>query len=159
MKFSEIVALKNVSDDAIIARALSILEERAIYKVENPMLQKPDDVRSYLRLTLGGLEHEEFYVIFLAANHQVISADSIFRGSLTSTSVYPREIVKLALTHNAAAVILAHNHPSGNIEPSAADQSLTKALKQAPDLIDVRVLDHLVVTSHKVFSIAEAGLI
>ena len=116
-------------------------------------------MKDYLRLSLGGLEHEEFACVWLDAQHKVISIERIFRGTLTQTSVYPREIVKLALQHNAAAVIFAHNHPSGNSNPSTADELLTRALKDALALIDVRALDHFIITAHgQPVSFAERGL-
>ncbi len=122
------------------------------------VLNSPGTVRDYLRLTLQDLPHEVFMVIFLDAQFRVIEAEEMFRGTLTQTSVYPREVVKAALRLNAAAVILAHNHPSGSDEPSSADRQLTTALKQALALVDVRVLDHLVVAGERATSFAERGL-
>jgi DNA repair protein RadC len=104
-------------------------------------------------------EHEAFVVVFLTAQNRVIAAEELFRGTLTQTSVYPREIVKAALQHNAAAVILAHNHPSGAAEPSRADELLTQTLKQALALVDVKVLDHFIVTAASVMSFTERGLL
>ena len=105
------------------------------------------------------LEHEVFCVVFLDAQHRVIELQQMFRGTVTQTSVYPREVVKASLALNAAAVILAHNHPSGAAEPSRADEYLTQTLKTALQLVDVRVLDHLVVTANVVVSFAERGLL
>ena len=105
------------------------------------------------------LEHEVFCVVFLDAQHRIIELRQMFRGTVTQTSVYPREVVKEALQLNAAAVILAHNHPSGVPEPSRADEFLTQSLKSALLLVDVRVLDHMVVTLNAVVSFAERGLI
>ncbi len=122
-------------------------------------LNSPGAVRDYLKLMLSGLEHEVFIVVFLDAQHRVIASDEMFRGTLTQTSVYPREVVKAALRHNAAALIFAHNHPSGVPEPSRADEMLTTALKQALALVDVRVLDHFIVAGNTVISFAERGLI
>ncbi len=120
----------------------------------------PDTVRDYLRLHLAALEHEVFVALWLDAQNRLIVADELFRGSLTQTSVYPREIVKAALRHNAAAVVLAHNHPSGVGEPSRADELLTAELKQALALVDVRVLDHFIVAGQTPpLSFAERGLI
>ena len=119
----------------------------------------PNTVREYLQLFLGYKTHESFAVLFLDVKNRLIVAKEMFRGSLTQTSVYPREIVKAALAHNAASVILAHNHPSGAPEPSAADRALTQNLKQALALVDVRVLDHFVVAGTKLYSFAEKGLI
>ncbi len=120
-------------------------------------LSSPQAVKQYLQLLLGGKAYESFAVLFLDVKNRLIACEELFRGTLTHTSVYPREIVKVALTHNAASVILAHNHPSGTPEPSAADHTLTQALKQALGLIDVRVLDHFVVAGKHVYSFTEHG--
>jgi DNA repair protein RadC len=122
-------------------------------------LLSPAAVRDYLRLTLGRREHEVFVVVFLDAQNRVIASEELFRGTLAQTSVHPREVVKTALARNAAAVILAHNHPSGVCEPSAADRALTRALRDALALVDVRVLDHFVVTAGRTLSFAEHGLL
>ena len=145
-------------DNAIIARALHILEGRARY-AENLLLTSPDAARDFCRLKLGSLPHEVFGVLWLDAQNRLIAFEEMFRGTLTQTSVYPREIVKAALARNAASVILTHNHPSGLTEPSAPDQMLTQVLKTALALVDVRVLDHLVVSASGVTSFAERGLI
>ena len=123
------------------------------------VLTSPEAVRDYLRLSLNELPHEMFVVLFLDSQHRLIAADEMFRGTLAQTSVYPREIVKAALERNAAAVIFAHNHPSGVAEPSRADELLTQALKQALALVDIRTLDHFVVAGNRVVSFAERGLI
>ena len=122
-------------------------------------LASADAVRDYLRLLLGDRPHEVFATLFLDAQHRVLEAVEMFRGTLTQTSVYPREVVVEALKRNAAAVILAHNHPSGHMEPSPADEALTRILKSALALVDVRVLDHFVVTRNAVVSFAERGLL
>ncbi|HUW76594.1 MAG TPA: DNA repair protein RadC [Gallionella sp.] len=122
-------------------------------------LNSPRVVRDYLQLLLGGRQHEVFLVLFLDTQHRVIASEELFHGTLSQTSVYPREVVKRALAHNAAAVILAHNHPSGVAEPSQSDKLLTDALKQALSLVDVRVLDHFVVAVGQTLSFAEKGLI
>ncbi len=122
-------------------------------------LSSPRAVRDYLRLTLSGLQHEVFLAMFLDAQHRVIASEELFRGTLTQTSVYPREVVKRALHHNCAAIIFAHNHPSGVAEPSRADELLTQALRQSLSLIDVRILDHFIVTAGTVASFAERGLL
>jgi DNA repair protein RadC len=122
-------------------------------------LNSPRMVRDYLQLLLGGRHQEVFLVLFLDTQHRVIATEELFHGTLSQTSVYPREVVKRALAHNAAAVILAHNHPSGVAEPSQSDQLLTDALKQALGLVDVRVLDHFVVAAGRTLSFAEKGLI
>lgn len=124
-----------------------------------PVLSAPQSVRDYLRLCLRGRPHEVFMTLFLDAQHRVIAAEELFRGTLTQTSVYPREVVKQALQYNAAAVIFAHNHPSGVAEPSRADEALTQALKQALALVDVRVLDHFVVAADSALSFAERGIL
>jgi len=122
-------------------------------------LSSPRAVGDYLRLTLAGRDHEVFLAILLDAQHRVIGTEELFRGTLTQTSVYPREVVKCALRHNAAAVILAHNHPSGVAEPSQADEMLTRSLRSALALVDVQVLDHFVVASDRTMSFAERGLL
>lgn len=122
-------------------------------------LNSPGAVRDYLQLLLRGREQEVFMVIFLDAQHRVLAAEELFHGTLTQTSVYPREVVKRALFHNAAAVILAHNHPSGVAEPSQSDRLLTDALKQALALVDVRVLDHFIVAGSGCLSFAERGMV
>jgi len=122
-------------------------------------LNSPGAVRDYLQLLLRGREQEVFMVIFLDAQHRVIASEELFHGTLTQTSVYPREVVKRALYHNAAAVIFAHNHPSGVAEPSQSDRLLTDALKQALALVDVRVLDHFIVAGAGCLSFAERGMV
>ena len=122
-------------------------------------LTSPDAVRDYLRLVLGPETVEVFVGLFLDSQHRLISAEELARGTLAQTSVYPREVVKTALARNAAAVIFAHNHPSGVAEPSRADELLTQSLKSALSLVDVRTLDHLVVAGPRVTSFAERGLL
>jgi DNA repair protein RadC len=123
------------------------------------VLASPAEVRTFLRVTLAKRDHEVFMVLFLDAQNRVIASEEMFRGTLTQTSVYPREVVKCALAHNAAAVILAHNHPSGVAEPSRADEFLTRTLRESLTLIDVRVLDHFIVAGNSVVSFAERGLL
>ncbi|MEJ1959923.1 MAG: DNA repair protein RadC [Nitrosomonadales bacterium] len=123
------------------------------------VLNAPSAVRDCLRIHFAGREYESFVGLFLDAQNRLIAGDELFRGTLTQTSVYPREVVKAALRHNAAAVIFAHNHPSGVPEPSQADRMLTDALKQALALVDVRVLDHFIVAGSQTMSFAERGLI
>lgn len=122
-------------------------------------LATPDVVRDYLRLLLGDRPHEVFAVVFLDVQNRVLDTVEMFRGTLTQTSVYPREVVIEALGRNAASVILTHNHPSGHAEPSRADETLTQHLKAALALVDVRVLDHFIVTRNTVISFAERGLL
>ncbi|HPT48813.1 MAG TPA: DNA repair protein RadC [Accumulibacter sp.] len=124
------------------------------------VFSSPGAVRDYLRLHLAGLPHEVFFALWLDAQNRLIAAEELFRGTLTQTSVYPREVVKRALWHNAAAVVLAHNHPSGVAEPSQADQVLTSELKRILTLIEVRVLDHFIVAAQSLpLSFAERGLL
>jgi DNA repair protein RadC len=126
---------------------------------QGPVFDSPERVKDYLRLAIGALGHEVFAVLFLDTQHRLIEYRELFRGTLTQTSVYPREVVKHALAAQAAAVVLAHNHPSGLAEPSRADEFLTQTLKSALALVDVRVLDHLVVGADRVVSFAERGLL
>jgi DNA repair protein RadC len=119
----------------------------------------PGLVRDWLRLKLAHLAHEVFGALWLDAQNRLIAYEELFRGTLTQTSVYPREVVKHALSCNAAAVILAHNHPSGVGEPSLADQALTRALQQALALVDVKLLDHFVIAGNEAVSLAERGLL
>jgi len=150
--------IDTLSDDTVIQAALNILEERISYSVNAPSLTSPGDSRDYVKLKLAQYEHEVFACLFLDQRHHVIAFEEMFRGTIDGCSVYPKEVVKEAINHNAAAVIFAHNHPSGNAEPSQADQQITKRLKDALSLIDVRVLDHLIV-GEDVVSFAERGLI
>ncbi len=122
-------------------------------------MTSPHVVRDYLRLTLAALEREVFVGLFLDSQQRLIASEALFRGTLAQTSVYPREVVKCALALNAAAVIFAHNHPSGVAEPSRADELLTQSLKSALALVDVRTLDHFVVAGGEVVSFAERGLL
>src|SRR5438067_2930463 len=125
---------------------------------ENPALTSPGAVRDYLRLRLAARKEEAFVCMWLDAQHKVIDVEEPFKGTLTQTSVYPREIVKSALRYNAAAVIFAHNHPSGIAEPSRADELLTQTLKQALSLVEIKMLDHFVVAGSRLVSFAERGL-
>ena len=127
--------------------------------IHSTSFNSPNVVKDYLRLVLGGRQQEVFMVLFLDAQHRLIASEEMFHGTLTQTSVYPREVVKRALIHNAAAVMLSHNHPSGMSEPSSSDRMLTDALKQALGLVDVRVLDHIVIGEQEALSFAERGLI
>jgi DNA repair protein RadC len=126
---------------------------------EQPVFDSPGRVKDYLGLQLGGHEHEVFAVLFLDSQHRLLRLEEMFRGTLTQTSVYPREVLRRALALNAGAVVLAHNHPSGLAEPSRADEYLTQTLKTALQMIDVRVLDHVVVGRGQVVSMAERGLL
>ena len=158
-------ALKSVKGLGPAKRAelVAVLElaRRALAQqlTQKPLFNTPQAVRDYLQLQLGGLHHEVFAVLFLDSQHRLIALEEMFRGSLTQTSVYPREVVKQALTLNASSVVLAHNHPSGTAQPSRADEALTHTLKAALALVDVRVLDHFVVTASQAVSMAELGLV
>jgi DNA repair protein RadC len=126
---------------------------------QSPVFETPQAVREYLQLQLGGRPHEVFAVMFLDNQNRLIAFEELFRGTLTQTSVYPREVVLRALHHLCAAVVLAHNHPSGVAQPSRADESLTATLKASLALVDVRVLDHFIVTREGASSMAELGLV
>lgn len=158
-------ALKTVKGLGPAKRAelVAVLElaRRALAQqlTQKPLFNTPQAVRDYLQLQLGGLHHEVFAVLFLDSQHRLIALEEMFRGTLTQTSVYPREVVKQALTLNARSVVLAHNHPSGTAQPSRADEALTHTLKAALALVDVRVLDHFVVTASQAVSMAELGLV
>ena len=123
------------------------------------VLSSPQQVRDYLCLKLGALTREVFIVLFLDAQNRIVTTEEMFSGTLTQTSVYPREVVKRALHHNAASLIFAHNHPSGIAQQSQADELLTKQLKQALALVDVRVLDHFIVAGNTTLSFVERGLL
>lgn len=126
---------------------------------DQPVFESVDAVRTYLRLQLDALPHECFAVMFLDVRHRLIRMDNMFRGTLSHTIAYPREVVKRALALEAAAVILAHNHPSGHAQPSEADIRLTRTLKEALALVEVSVLDHFVVGAGQAVSMAELGLL
>ena len=145
-----------MDEEQVLQQAAAILLKRVR---SQPALNAPSAVRDYLRVLLSGKEHEVFVVLFLDAQNRVIASEELFRGTLTQTSVYPREVVKASLKYNAGAVIFAHNHPSGEAEPSHADETLTQALKQALALVDVKTLDHFIVANNSVLSFAERGLL
>ena len=147
-KRAEIVAVLELARRALTAQ----LKQQTLFDA-------PEAVRDYLQLQLGSRPHEIFAVMFLDSQHRLIVLEELFRGTLTQTSVYPREVVVRALALNAASVVLAHNHPSGTAQPSRADEALTQTLKAALGLVDVRVLDHFVVTSTEAVSMAERGLL
>jgi DNA repair protein RadC len=144
-----------VSDEDVIAAALRILSERL---ARSNALTNPRATREYLVMRFAGLEHEIFCCVYLDNRHRVIACEELFRGTIDGSSVHPREVVKRALVHNAAAVILAHNHPSGVAEPSQADELITHRLKESLALVDIRVLDHLVVGGAVAESMADRGL-
>lgn len=149
-------AREQMSDDEVLIRAQAICDARMRVR---DSVTSPSAMRNYLRIKLQDLEHESFYCVYLSAQNHVIAAEELFRGTLTQTSVYPREVVKSALRHNAAGLILAHNHPSGVSEPSVQDQALTRTLTEALALVDVKVLDHFIVAPGACMSFAERGLI
>ena len=126
---------------------------------DGPIFDSPQRVKDYLGLQLGGRKQEVFAVLFLDVQHRLLALEEMFRGTLSQTSVYPREVVRRALALNAGAVVLAHNHPSGLAEPSRADEFLTQTLKSALQLVDVQVLDHIVVGQGQTVSMAERGLL
>ena len=125
---------------------------------EREAFQTPDAVKQYLQLQLAHKNHEVFAVLFLDSQNRMLALEELFRGTLSQTSVYPREVVMRALHHQAAAVVLSHNHPSGSVQPSRADEHLTQTLKASLALVDVRVLDHIIVGQGQALSMAEAGL-
>jgi DNA repair protein RadC len=152
-----LVAPAQQDDDSIIARALAILAARI---KAGPLMGGPREVREYL--TMQAAKHngrEVFSVLFLDAQNRVIEFRELFFGTLTQTSVYPREVVRAAIEINSASIILTHNHPSGNTQPSRADELLTSTLKTALALVDVRVLDHIITAGGQSLSMAERGLI
>jgi DNA repair protein RadC len=145
------------TEQEIVEKAMAILESH----MRNPgvVLTSPAMVRDFLRLRLAGKQYEVFVVIFLDAQHRVIEVVDLFTGTLTQTSVYPREVVRACIEKNAAAVMFAHNHPSGIAQPSRSDELLTRNLKDALELVDVTVLDHFVVGDTAIVSFAERGLL
>lgn len=155
--------IKGLGGSAKRAELVAVLElaRRALAQQlqQRPVLETPAAVRDCLQLHLAGRPHEVFAVLFLDARHRLIALEELFRGTLTQSSVYPREVALRALHHHAAAVILAHNHPSGSVAPSAADQALTRELTAALALLDVRVLDHWIVAPGAALSMAEQGLL
>jgi DNA repair protein RadC len=147
-KRAEIVAVLELARRAMAQR----LQERTVFNT-------PGAVKQYLQLHLAARPHEVFCVLFLDVQNRLLEMEELFRGTLSQTSVYPREVVKRALHHGAAAVVLAHNHPSGSVQPSRADEALTQTLKAALALVDVRVLDHIIIGQGETLSMAERGLV
>jgi DNA repair protein RadC len=160
---SDLKRVRGLGGNAKRAELLAVLElsRRAIGERlrERAALGSPDAVKQYLQLHLGQRTHEVFAVMFLDTQNRLIALEELFRGTLTQTSVYPREVAVRALHHHAAAVVLAHNHPSGAVQPSRADEALTQSLKAALALLDVRVLDHIIVAPGQALSFAERGLL
>lgn len=149
-------AFSHLTEDQIIERALAILNQRA---VQGEALTSPQVVKDLARLKIGALEHEVFAVFYLSNNHTLIEFQILFRGTIDGASVYPREVIKEALARNAAALIFSHNHPSGVTLPSEADRKITERLINAARLVDIRVLDHIIVSTRGVQSFAELGYI
>lgn len=143
-----------ISEEDIMAMALKLTNRRL---AKRRALTSPREVRKYLSVKLAELEHEEFRVIFMNNKHRILAFETMFRGTIDGTSVHPREVVKMTLKLNAAAVVLVHNHPSGDAEPSRQDIQITRRLVDALALIDVRVLDHFIVGGKDVVSLAEEG--
>ncbi|HEK3745027.1 TPA: DNA repair protein RadC [Pseudomonas aeruginosa] len=161
--FDSSLMVRDAQGRYLLATAEQILEA-ARQAIERKMQRgtsftSPAAVKEYLRAKLAGLEHEVFAVLFMDTQHRLIEYAEMFRGTIDGASVYPRELVKEALRLNAAAVIVSHNHPSGNPEPSGADRALTQRLKEALGLVDVRMLDHVIVAGTDTTSFAERGLI
>jgi DNA repair protein RadC len=148
--------LASVPDSEIIEAALNILTKRLS---RGSLLSSPRAARDYLALRFGGVEHEVFSAIYLTKRHQVIACEELFRGTLDGAAVHPRIVVKQALRHNAAALVISHNHPSGQIDSSQADELITARLKAALDLIDVKLIDHIITSGGASLSFAERGLI
>ena len=146
-KRAELVAVLELARRAMAQQ----LKERTVFAT-------PNAYKDYLQLTLSAKTHEVFSVLFLDIQNRMLALEELFRGTLTHTSVYPREVVLRALHHQAVAVVLAHNHPSGTVQPSRADEALTQTLKAALALVDVRVLDHVIVGTGEALSMAERGL-
>lgn len=146
-----------VDEDGIVAKAMEILASR-LFKA-GPAMDSPDTVKKYLMLKMAKhTKQEVFGVLFMDSQHSVLEYREMFHGTLTQTSVYPREVVRISIELGAAAVILTHNHPSGSVQPSRADEALTQALKAALALVDVRVLDHIIIGGVNSLSMAEKGL-
>ena len=147
-KRAELIAVLELARRAMAGR----LRERQVF-------HSPGEVQHYLQLHLANKPHEVFAVLFLDSQHRLLAFEELFRGTLSQTSVYPREVLLRALHHQAAAVVLAHNHPSGNVQPSKADEALTHSLRAALALVDIRVLDHVIVAPGAWTSLAEKGLL
>ncbi len=145
-KAAQLLAAMELARRALLAKAREV-----------PAFESPQAVKDWLQLQIGGLPYESFLVLLLDQRHRLIRYEVLFRGTATETPIYPREVARLALLANASAVIVAHNHPSGHLEPSSADLAITQALRQALHLIEVRLLDHFLVTQTGVRSFVEAG--
>ena len=159
---TELIAVPGIgSSRSDLLRALPDIARR-YYEESLPVgtaIHNPTDTNAFLRAKIGHLQHEMFCCLYLDNRHRVLRFDPLFRGTIDGTSVYPREVVKEALASNAAAVILAHNHPSGVAEPSQADERITRRLKSALELVDIRLLDHLIIGAAETTSLASRGLL
>jgi len=156
------ISIIELNDDEVISHAAGILETRLRYRTSNEAPEPfttPQEVKDFLKMKLAELPHEVFAVLFLDNRHRLIHYEEMFRGTIDAAAVHPREVVKAALKHNCATLILAHNHPSGVPEPSRADEAMTRRLCDALGLIDVRVLDHVIVGGTDTTSFAESGLL
>jgi DNA repair protein RadC len=154
--YGEHSEIREASNDEIVTAAREIMNRKIR---RGTSMASPKLVKDFLSVKLGSLEHETFCVMLLDKRHRLIEFVEMFRGTIDGASVYPREVVKLALAKNAAAVLCAHPHPSGVAEPSKADELITQRLKHALDLVDIRVLDHLIIAGGSVLSMAELGLL
>ena len=148
---------RKASVNEVLEQASAYVQER--FSLVGTTIKSPADTETFLKKALGNLEREKFSVIFLDNRHRVLAFETMFEGTVDGTSVYPREVVKRALELNTAAIILAHNHPSGVAEPSQADERITKRLKSALELVDIRVLDHIVVGGDTHVSLAKRGIL
>lgn len=144
-----------ITEDAIIAKAMGIMRRRLF--AEREAFTSPGTVSDYLKLLLAELQHEEFHAMYLNNRHELLGMEMLFTGTIDGCAVYPREVIRSVLSHNAAAVIFVHNHPSGTPTPSQADHNITRRLREALQLIDVRVLDHIIVAGTETYSFAEHG--
>ena len=154
---AQVATIQRQLDDETIAEALAILQSRM--RTPGQPFDAPDSVKAYLSLAIGEKPHEVFGVLFLDVQNRLLAFEEMFQGTLTQTSVYPREVVLRALHHQASAVVLSHNHPSGAVQPSRADEVLTQTLKATLALVDVRVLDHVIVSHSQSLSMAERGFL
>jgi DNA repair protein RadC len=148
---------REATAEAVLHRANALMAQR--FRPGTPVLTAPNRTREFLCLKLGALEHEVFAALFLDNRHRLIEYVELFRGTIDGASVHPREVVKEGLSRNAAAVIFAHCHPSGQTSPSHADELITRRLKEALALLDIRVLDHIIIAANQMVSMAEMGLL
>jgi DNA repair protein RadC len=150
-------AFREASSQDVLDRAAALMAQR--FRTGAPVLDSPDRTRQYLRHQIGALPYEVFGILLLDNRHRLIRSEILFRGTIDGASVHPREVVRVVLESNAAAIVAFHNHPSGQVSPSHADELVTRRLREALQLIDVRVLDHLIIGDNQEYSFAEAGLL